>query len=102
MWNDNLVQGPHLESQLLNRKPPFGRDIITAAQQLPNYIIEVTEKRVLSGRSHDPVEITLAVSITLRSANQEDAASKRSKGSGMTSCLVLTSDSHLVDFRRTP
>jgi len=75
---------------------------VTAAQQLPDYTVEVAEKNVLSSGGREPVEITLSVSIALRSMDREDATNKRSKGLGMTSCLVLTSDCHLVDFRRTP
>jgi hypothetical protein len=75
---------------------------VTAAQQLPDYTVEVVEKNVISRRGREPVEITLSVSIALRSIDREETTNKKSKGLGMTSCLVLTSDCHLVDFRRTP
>ncbi|KAF9516347.1 hypothetical protein BS47DRAFT_677419 [Hydnum rufescens UP504] len=98
------LQKPHRIEALLNRKPPFGRDIISIVQDFPDYILGIDEEAVTSDGGRNPVVATINISISLQPIASPSAGSKKKKrkGLGMTSILVLTSDSHFEDFRRIP
>ncbi|KAJ3852493.1 DEAD-domain-containing protein, partial [Lentinula lateritia] len=89
---------------LLNRRPPFGLEMLASAQEFPVYTLRVEEIRVHSDGGRTPVDIELSVECGLL---QEVGPSKLrkqkpSRFSHMTSVLTLTSDNQFVDFRRIP
>ncbi|KAJ7137709.1 P-loop containing nucleoside triphosphate hydrolase protein [Mycena epipterygia] len=86
---------------LLNRRPPFGNEILASVNELPQYTASVKEIEVHSNGGKGPVEIEL--SITCGLAVGLSSKGKKQKGrSQMTAILTLTSDSEMVDFRRIP
>jgi ATP-dependent DNA helicase HFM1/MER3 len=88
---------------LLNRRPPFGQDILAAVQSLPDYTIAISEEAVSANNDNGPVTVTLFVEAGLASTLTLNKSKKRGGWSlGMTSILLLTSDFELVDFRRIP
>ncbi|KDQ10599.1 hypothetical protein BOTBODRAFT_190414 [Botryobasidium botryosum FD-172 SS1] len=95
-------EAPRLEL-LLNRRHPFGTEILKAVQALPSYSISITEERVTSSGGRTPVRVTLNIQAGLDAALAAHK-SKKQKGPslGMTSILVLTSDLCFLDFRRIP
>ena len=66
---------------------------------MPDYNVSITEEDVTSTKGKKPVEVTVGISVSLRSSAP---AGKKEKSLGMTSILVTTSDLVLVDFRRIP
>lgn len=88
--------------QLLNRKAPYGHEILAFVRSLPVYFIAIKELDVSSSAGKRPVSIELSVTCGLEKAlNENSKQSKhRSRSVGMTSILTTTSDLDLVDFRR--
>ncbi|KAF7295289.1 DEAD/DEAH-box DNA helicase [Mycena indigotica] len=88
--------------QLLNRRPPFGLEILAAVNEIPKYHVDIAEVGVHSNGGKDPVEIDLAVTCGLTNKTNNTGKLKKQKWTQMTSILTLTSDLELVDFRRIP
>jgi ATP-dependent DNA helicase HFM1/MER3 len=93
--------------QLLNRRPPFGLEVLASARELPEYSLSITEVEVTSSLGgQKPVEVELSVECSLMADHSTAGASKAKKqqgrGSNMTTVLTLTSDLDFIDFRRIP
>ncbi|KAF8334682.1 uncharacterized protein EI90DRAFT_3121120 [Cantharellus anzutake] len=88
----------HRVELLLNKKHPFGRELIQQAASLPDYIVGISEDNVVAEGGAKPVLVTLSVSISLHHAMILDKV----KALGYTSVLTTTSDCRLIDFRRIP
>ncbi|KAF9265706.1 P-loop containing nucleoside triphosphate hydrolase protein, partial [Marasmius fiardii PR-910] len=91
---------------LLNRRPPFGLQLLAAVKEFPLYSLKVVEKELYSGGGKKPVEVILGISCGLLEA-PGDASSKVKKTkptrfANMTVVLTLTSDNQFIDFRRIP
>ncbi|KIY66335.1 P-loop containing nucleoside triphosphate hydrolase protein [Cylindrobasidium torrendii FP15055 ss-10] len=84
--------------QLLNRRPPFGMDMLhTLRSEVPVYTLRVKETDTRTSAGEGPVEVDLSIECALAST-----VSKKSKGkTSWTNILTLTSDMDLIDFRRT-
>ncbi|KAK7038046.1 ATP-dependent DNA helicase MER3 [Favolaschia claudopus] len=96
-------QPPHRIELLLNRRPPFGHEVLASVGELPQYILAVQEVRVQSNGGKEPVEIDLSVTCGLAIEQSNAAKGKKIKGrTQMTAILTVTSDLELVDFRRIP
>ncbi|KAH9950191.1 P-loop containing nucleoside triphosphate hydrolase protein [Amylocystis lapponica] len=93
-----------LEARLLNRRPPFGNEILAFVRQLPQYTLKITEVNVTKGGGQQPVAIELSVECGLLVEDSVGAQSKKGKNkrSDMTVVLTLTSDLDYIDFRRIP
>ncbi|KAJ4475641.1 hypothetical protein J3R30DRAFT_3294677 [Lentinula aciculospora] len=89
---------------LLNRKPPFGLDMLAAAREFPVYTLKVKEMHVYSDGGRTPVDVELAVECGLlqETGPLKLKKQKLNRFSHMTSVLTLTSDNQFVDFRRIP
>jgi ATP-dependent DNA helicase HFM1/MER3 len=93
--------------QLLNRRSPFGFEVLASAQELPKYLLSVTEVDLTpSPEGHKPVEVELLVECSLVMDQSSGGPSKPKKQQGrasnMTTVLTLTSDLDFIDFRRIP
>jgi ATP-dependent DNA helicase HFM1/MER3 len=91
----------------LNRRPPFGFEVLASARELPEYSLSITEVDVRSSvGSQKPVEVELSVECSLVtdhfSAGPSKAKKHQGRGSNMTTVLTLTSDLDFIDFRRIP
>ncbi|TBU35674.1 P-loop containing nucleoside triphosphate hydrolase protein [Dichomitus squalens] len=91
---------PGYIEMLLNRKPPFGHEVLAAVNRLPQYQVDLSEVGLSVGK--DGISVTLSVECGL--AQDVKAASwkknKKQKRRDMTLVLILTSDHGFVDFRR--
>ncbi|CAL1705677.1 unnamed protein product [Somion occarium] len=90
--------------QLLNRRPPFGNELLASVKQLPEYFLEVSEVDVATQNGEGPVEVELSIKCGLLHDEGVGAKPKksRSKGQDWTVVLTVNSDLDFVDFRRIP
>ncbi|KAG7092807.1 hypothetical protein E1B28_009123 [Marasmius oreades] len=90
---------------LLNRRPPFGLQLLAAVREFPLYSLKVVEKEVHTSGGKKPVEVVLGISCGLLE-NPGETTSKhkkmKSRFTNMTVVLTLTSDYQFVEFRRIP
>lgn len=93
-----LAKDPRRIEKLLNRHPPFGTQIVEQVKALPKFTLEVTEHDTRTSGGDHPVEIDIEITI---SATIGKAQKKKSQSNYTMSCLVVTSDGLLVDFRRS-
>ncbi|KAG7448168.1 P-loop containing nucleoside triphosphate hydrolase protein [Guyanagaster necrorhizus] len=88
---------------LLNRRPPFGLEMLASAREFPSYMLKITEIEVRTSDAEKPVEVDLSIECGLTDDSfTSQAKSKKQKGRvyNMTSIITLTSDMELIDFRR--
>ena len=89
--------------QLLNRRPPFGLEILSCLADFPQYVLKVKEVEVHSDGGVNPVQIDLAIECSLlEDKTGSSKTKKRLRGFQMTAVLTLTSDNELIDLRRIP
>lgn len=92
-------------TQLLNRRPPFGTDILASVADLPQYALNIKEIGVHSDGGRSAVQIDLLIKCGLlsnQSAESKRTKKTRSRAYQTTVVLTLTSDLDLVDLRRIP
>ncbi|KAF8892445.1 hypothetical protein BD779DRAFT_1670146 [Infundibulicybe gibba] len=89
---------------LLNRRPPFGLEVLASVKELPHYFLKITELNFNSNGGKSPVEIELSIECCVMKDEVGTSKSKRTKNRGlsMTAILILTSDLDFIDFRRIP
>ncbi|TRM59292.1 Sec63 Brl domain-containing protein [Schizophyllum amplum] len=88
---------------LLNRRPPFGHEIIAAVQEFPHYSISIKELQVHPGGGDSPATVELLVECGVIEHSQSSNGKKgKIKSSTFTSVLTVTSDDDFIDFRRIP
>ncbi|TFK76347.1 P-loop containing nucleoside triphosphate hydrolase protein [Pluteus cervinus] len=85
---------------VLNRRSPFGLEILTSAHQIPDYSLKIDEIHVTPSTNGNPVTIELSVGCALQA--RETREQKKVRDAGMTTILTLNSDLDLLDFRRIP
>ena len=91
----------------MNRRPPFGFEVLASARELPEYSLSVAEVNVKSSLGgQKPVEVELSVECSLvadhSTAGPSKAKKQQGRSSNMTTVLTLTSDLDFIDFRRIP
>ncbi|KAI0748557.1 Sec63 Brl domain-containing protein [Daedaleopsis nitida] len=91
---------PSVIETLLNRKPPFGHDILVAVKQLPQCTVDLSEINVTTREEGVDVELAIECSLLRDIKSQHSRKSKKHKRHDMTMVLTLTSDNNFVDFRR--
>ncbi|PIL24262.1 hypothetical protein GSI_14015 [Ganoderma sinense ZZ0214-1] len=91
---------PAFIEMLLNRKPPFGHDVLFAVNQLPQYQITISEIDVSPKKDGVEVELSIHCGLVQDLKTSSMKRSKKQKRRDMTIVLTLTSDSVFVDFRR--
>jgi ATP-dependent DNA helicase HFM1/MER3 len=85
----------------LNRRPPFGHEIIDCVNEFPEYFLKVTELKVKSNGGLDPVEVNFSVACGLATEPSKPKPKKqKGRNYNMTDVLTLTSDLEFIDFRR--
>ncbi|OCH92100.1 P-loop containing nucleoside triphosphate hydrolase protein, partial [Obba rivulosa] len=96
------VENPMRLEALLNRKPPFGHELIASAKEFPQYQLGITEVDVAASDGKRPlqVELTIECSAVLPKATNAKQKKAKQKGLDMTVVLTLTSDMEFIDFRR--
>ncbi|KAJ8469377.1 hypothetical protein ONZ45_g16911 [Pleurotus djamor] len=89
---------------LLNRRPPFGLDLINSLKEFPKYSLKLSEISVSTYRGAKPVEVCLTVHCGLDTEWSKPHKSKKLKAAGanMTSVLAISTDLDFIDYRRIP
>ncbi|KAI0723937.1 P-loop containing nucleoside triphosphate hydrolase protein [Cerioporus squamosus] len=85
---------------LLNRKAPFGHDVLAAANNLPQYTLTLSEIDVSTRKDCVEVELSVECGLVLDLKAAKSKKNKKTKRYDMTLVLTLTSDHSFVDFRR--
>lgn len=89
---------PYQIETWLNRKPPFGRDLIKSANRFPQCMVSLEELDSTPSNGTDPVLLSLQIGC---SANLRETTYKGPKLTlGGASVLTLTSSGTLVDYRK--
>ncbi|KAF8447766.1 P-loop containing nucleoside triphosphate hydrolase protein [Boletus edulis BED1] len=88
--------------ELLNRRPPFGSEVLAAANEFPRYLLDIKELRSIRSKGNSPVEVEFVVQCGLTFGDSVPQRVKKSKWgkTEMTTLLIVTSDMFFVDFRR--
>ncbi|KAI0822838.1 P-loop containing nucleoside triphosphate hydrolase protein [Trametes gibbosa] len=91
---------PHLIESYLNRKAPFGHDLLASVNQLPQYTISISE--IDNTIKEDGIEVELSIDCGLVRDIKAPKSKKIKKQRrwDLTMVLTLTSDNTFVDFRR--
>ncbi|KAG1891431.1 P-loop containing nucleoside triphosphate hydrolase protein [Suillus subluteus] len=97
-----LSTSPLRLEELLNRRSPFGSEVLLAANELPKYFLALTEVKVSPSDGKSPVDVELSIECGLLLDKRASAGSKKQKRSGfdITTLLTVTSDFVFIDFRR--
>ncbi|KAF9527017.1 hypothetical protein CPB83DRAFT_908025 [Crepidotus variabilis] len=97
-------QNPLRIETLLNRRSPFGLEVISSVNELPEYMLQIQELELHSNQGRTPVEVKLGVECTLleRDTSKSKSKKSRTRSYDRTAVLTLTSDMDFVDFRRVP
>lgn len=94
------------ETQVLNRRPPFGQELLISAKELPQYFLKVSETQLTpSVDGTEPLQVELSIDCSLL-PNSSIGTTKLKKQKGrnysMTTVLTVTSDLEFIDYRRIP
>ncbi|KAF8911062.1 Sec63 Brl domain-containing protein [Gymnopilus junonius] len=97
-------QSPSRIETLLNRRPPFGLEVLASVAELPQYALTIEEIGVHSDGGRNPVAVELLIKCSLVEETFCTAKSRkqRNRTFQMTTILTLTSDMGFVDVRRIP
>ncbi|THU88606.1 P-loop containing nucleoside triphosphate hydrolase protein [Dendrothele bispora CBS 962.96] len=90
---------------LLNRRPPFGLELLASLNEFPQYSLNVVQQRACVFGGKRPIEIDLLVKCGLvqeESKTKTKLKKQRNRFIDMTAVLTLTSDMEFIDFRRIP
>ncbi|TFK54660.1 hypothetical protein OE88DRAFT_1731974 [Heliocybe sulcata] len=96
-------QDPLRIETLLNRRPPFGHEVLACLADMPQYFLNVSEQGVESTGGKGPVSVTLSIECGLISdgiTHTSKPKKNKSRRGDMTAILSLTSDLDFIDFRR--
>ncbi|KAG9318654.1 putative ATP-dependent DNA helicase MER3 [Chiua virens] len=97
-----LQMSPLRIEELLNRRPPFGFEVLAAANEFPRYHLNIKELKSMHSDGSSPVEVEFAVQCGVISGDSLPQRVKKQKWGKieMTTLLVVTSDMVFIDFRR--
>lgn len=90
--------------QLLNRRPPFGHEVLAFVHEMPQYSLNIKELQVHPGGGDRAAAVEVLVECGVIEPPQSGSSNKKTKlkGGTFTSVLTMTSDDDFVDFRRIP
>ncbi|KAF9482800.1 hypothetical protein BDN70DRAFT_392856 [Pholiota conissans] len=98
-------QSPLKIETLLNRRPPFGLDVLASIADLPCYTLAIKETAIYSDGGKSPVQVDLVIECGLleqKLVHSSKAKKQRMRAFQTTAVLTLTSDCDLIDLRRIP
>ncbi|KAI9571366.1 DEAD-domain-containing protein [Boletus coccyginus] len=97
-----LQTSPLRIEELLNRRPPFGFEVLAAANEFPRYFLDIKELRSIRSKGNSPVEVEFVVQCGLTFGDSVPQRFKKPKSgkTEMTTLLIVTSDMVFIDFRR--
>jgi ATP-dependent DNA helicase HFM1/MER3 len=86
--------------QLLNRRPPFGLEVLQAVKEIPQLELKVVDENVKTFGGEQSVKCTLTIECSAVVESPKFKRKKQRMALGMTNVLTTTSDEGFVDFRR--
>ncbi|KAK2466807.1 hypothetical protein APHAL10511_001065 [Amanita phalloides] len=96
-------QPPSRIELLLNRRPPFGQEVLASMKELPQYTLDIQQSQLRGGSGTDPIEVDLTVHCGLVDRCDNVRAKKvKRREANMTVVYAVTSDMDFIDFRRIP
>ncbi|KAG9310669.1 DEAD-domain-containing protein [Chiua virens] len=97
-----LQTSPLRIEQLLNRRPPFGFEVLAAANKFPRYHLNMKELKSRYSDGNSPVEVEFVVQCGIVSSDSPPQRAKKHEWgeTETTTLLVVTSDMVFIDFRR--
>ncbi|KAM6500407.1 Sec63 Brl domain containing protein [Amanita muscaria] len=96
-------QDPMRIEQLLNRRPPFGQEIIASAKDMPQYSLAIEETYLGVGDGREPIEVELSIRCGLvETVDKVKFKKLKRREANITVVYTVTSDMEFVDFRRIP
>ncbi|KAG9009074.1 Sec63, partial [Tulasnella sp. 427] len=95
------TQDPHRLEVLLNRKPPFGHDILEEVSALPKYRLTINEEALTHWGGTEAVVASLKIEVGL-DGPLTTPRGKKASILGFASVLTVTSDMEFIDYRRIP
>nr|WJN24859.1 meiosis specific DNA helicase [Tranzscheliella williamsii] len=104
-WATLASATPTRIEMILNRNPPFGSNVIKAAQSAPSFGLEVLQRSLPPCEQPSGMKgMDVALDISIRLENRATCMlkSKTSKLPLSACVLTLTSDHQYIDFRRMP
>ncbi|KAL1762083.1 P-loop containing nucleoside triphosphate hydrolase protein [Schizophyllum commune] len=98
------MQNPIRIEALLNRRPPFGHEVLAFVHEMPQYSLNIKELQVHPGGGDRAAAVEVLVECGVIEPPQSGSSNKKTKlkGGTFTSVLTMTSDDDFVDFRRIP
>lgn len=84
---------------LLNRRPPFGLEVLAAAKELPDFDIKIVDSSIETHGGKEEVDCTLTVECSATVEQSKHKRRKQKQALGLTSVLTVTSDEQFIDFR---
>lgn len=86
--------------QLLNRRPPFGSEVLAAANEMPDFQVKVVDETVKTFGGKKDIECTLTIECSCTVQHSKQKRRKQKTSLGPASVITLTSDDAYIDFRR--
>ena len=90
--------------QLLNRRPPFGHEVLAFLKELPVYEVSISLRRngitSYSGRKPVAVDLDIQCGLLQELGKAKSKSKHKHRNFGATNVLTLTSDLDFIDFRR--
>ncbi|KAL1720053.1 hypothetical protein EV715DRAFT_262894 [Schizophyllum commune] len=98
------MQNPIRIEALLNRRPPFGHEVLAFVHEMPQYSLNIKELQVHPGGGDRAAAVEVLIECGVIEPPQTGSSNKKTKlkGGTFTSVLTMTSDDDFVDFRRIP
>ncbi|KAF9495867.1 P-loop containing nucleoside triphosphate hydrolase protein [Pleurotus eryngii] len=88
---------------LLNRRPPFGLDLMNSLKSFPQYFIKLKEIGTSMYGGESQVEVRMLIECGLKAEWIKPKSGRhKTSGASMTSILTVTSDMEFIDYRRIP
>ncbi|KAJ8700486.1 ATP-dependent DNA helicase MER3 [Pleurotus ostreatus] len=89
---------------LLNRRPPFGLDLMNSLKSFPQYFIKLKETGTSTYGGESQVEkVSMVIECGLNAEWVKPKTGRhKTNGASMTSILTVTSDMVFIDYRRIP
>ncbi|PFH54231.1 hypothetical protein AMATHDRAFT_135953, partial [Amanita thiersii Skay4041] len=96
-------QEAHKLEMLLNRRPPFGQEVLASVLDLPQYSLEVKELCISTNQHGGPVQVELSIHCSLMDSQRNLHLNRmKRREASMTVIYTITSDMEFIDFRRIP
>ncbi|KAG8717082.1 Sec63 [Ceratobasidium sp. 394] len=88
------TEDPGRIEMLLNRRPPFGSDLVSAARSLPKYSISIVETSTAINHAKSTLDVTLSITISAKLSQGKPNRFSKNIDTRGSSILTVLSDNH--------